>query len=300
MTAPQIQKNPPHGTPLEGTADAESHYLAAIGRTVRELRARRAMSRKVLAGTAQVSERYLAQLETGETNPSVILLGRVAQALGTSLVELLDTRDKSPEARMIERFLGQLPEPRLQEALAQLMRHFGQDEATRRQRIALVGLRGAGKSTLGRALAAETQAPFVELNAAIEQEAGIGLNEVFQLYGQSGYRRLERRALEKLIARDEQMIITVGGGIVSEGDTFNLLLMNCVTVWVKASPEEHMARVVAQGDLRPMEGSAEAMEDLRRILAAREALYSQADITLDTTGHTPAHSLAQLRAALNP
>jgi XRE family aerobic/anaerobic benzoate catabolism transcriptional regulator len=177
------------------------------------------------------------------------------------------------------------------------MRDFGSDDLQRRKRIALVGLRGAGKSTLGRALAAELERPFVELNAAIEAEAGMPLTEIFQLYGQPGYRRLERLSLENLIKQNDAFVISVGGGIVSNTETFNLLLINCYTVWVKATPEEHMARVIAQGDLRPMHGNTEAMEDMRRILSAREPLYSKADLTLDTTGETPTASLAQLRTA---
>ena len=184
--------------------------------------------------------------------------------------------------------------------MLRLMRDYGSEDAARRRRIALVGLRGAGKSTLGRALAAELGTPFVELNGAIEAEAGVSLNEIFMLYGQPGFRRLERRCLENIVARHEAAVITVGGGIVSEAETFNLLLMNCYTVWVKASPEEHMSRVVAQGDLRPMEGSAEAMEDMRRILVARESLYSKADYTLDTTGRTPEECLKQLRQTVTP
>jgi XRE family aerobic/anaerobic benzoate catabolism transcriptional regulator len=184
--------------------------------------------------------------------------------------------------------------------LLRLMRDFGSEDAARRRRIALVGLRGAGKSTLGRALAAELAVPFVELNSAIEAEAGMSINEVFSLYGQPGFRRLERRCLDKFVSEHESAVITVGGGIVSEAETFNLLLMNCYTVWIKASPEEHMSRVVAQGDLRPMEGSAEAMEDMRRILVARESLYSKADFTLDTTGRTPEECLMQLRQTLIP
>ena len=151
-----------------------------------------------------------------------------------------------------------------------------------------------------RADAASPWSPFVELNGAIEAEAGVSLNEIFMLYGQPGFRRLERRCLENIVAQHEAAVITVGGGIVSEAETFNLLLMNCYTVWVKASPEEHMSRVVAQGDLRPMEGSAEAMEDMRRILVARESLYSKADFTLDTTGRTPEECLTQLRNTVTP
>lgn len=277
---------------------ADTEFIQALGVRVREARARHGMSRKTLAANSEVSERYLAQVESGETNPSIMVLRHVAHALGISLIELLEARQSSPEYRLISRFLEQLPPTRLEEALLRLMRDFGHEDATRRQRIALVGLRGAGKSTLGRALASGLSRPFVELNGAIEAEAGMSLNEVFMLYGQPGFRRLERRCLESFIGQHESAVITVGGGIVSEAETFNLLLMNCFTVWVKASPEEHMARVVAQGDFRPMEGNTEAMEDMRRILLAREPLYSKADLTLDTTGKRPEESLAQLLEAV--
>lgn len=281
---------------IDDTADAE--FIAALGIRVRESRARHGMSRKSLAQNAGVSERYLAQVESGETNPSIMVLRHVAHALGVSANELLEPRHDSVEHQLISRFLEQLPAHRLEDVLQRLMRDFGNENSSRRQRIALVGLRGAGKSTLGRALAGELDVPFIELNTAIEAEAGMSLNEVFSLYGQPGFRRLEKRCLENFIAQNERAVITVGGGIVSEAETFNLLLMNCFTVWVKATPEEHMSRVVAQGDFRPMEGNAEAMEDMRRILAAREPLYSKADVTLDTTGQRTEDSLTQLRRAL--
>ncbi|MBN8475212.1 helix-turn-helix transcriptional regulator [Sulfuritalea sp.] len=274
---------------------ADAEFIRAVGNRVREARARRGMSRKALALSSAVSERYLAQVESGETNPSIMVLRHVTHALGISLLELIEPQQGSNEYRLIAHFLEQLSPSRLEDAMLRLMRDFGSEDAARRRRIALVGLRGAGKSTLGRSLAAELAIPFVELNGAIEAEAGVSLNEIFMLYGQPGFRRLERRCLENIVARHEAAVITVGGGIVSEAETFNLLLMNCYTVWVKASPEEHMARVVAQGDLRPMEGSAEAMEDMRRILVARESLYSKADFTLDTTGRTPEECLTQLR-----
>ena len=282
---------------IDEAADAE--FIQALGVRVREARARRGMSRKILALNSDVSERYLAQVESGETNPSIMVLRHVAHALGISLIELLEPQQGSPDYRLISRFLEQLSPTRLEEALLHLMRDFGNEDASRRKRIALVGLRGAGKSTLGRALAGELSLPFLELNSAIEAEAGMSLNEVFMLYGQPGFRRLERGCLESFIARHESAVITVGGGIVSEAETFNLLLMNCFTIWVKATPEEHMSRVVAQGDFRPMEGNTEAMEDMRRILVAREPLYSKADFTLDTTGQRPEDSLAQLRQAVS-
>jgi len=248
-----------------------------------------------MSQSAGVSERYLAQLEAGEGNASVLLLRSVARALETPLTELIDPRESSVEKRLIRRFLDRLPAHRLEDAMFRLMRDYGEEATTRRKRIALVGLRGAGKTTLGSALAAELDTPFVELDREIEREAGVSLSEIFLLYGQAGYRRIERRCLERLLTATSEMVMTVGGGIVSEPDAYNLLLQHCFTVWVKASPDEHMARVVAQGDLRPMQGHTEAMADLKRILDAREPLYRKADVTLDTAGEAPQQSLLKLR-----
>lgn len=282
--------------PAESRRDPDDDtdaFLAQLGRRVRETRERAGYSRRSLSSEAQVSERYLAQLEAGDGNVSVVLLRRVARALGTTLPEILG--DAAPERRLIRRFLDELPPHRLEEALFRLMRDFGRDEATRRSRIALVGLRGAGKTTLGTSLARERRWPFVELDREIERDAGMSLSELFMLVGQPGYRRIERRCLERVLDAHEHLVLAVGGGIVSEPDTYQLLLERCYTIWVKAAPEEHMGRVVAQGDMRPMEGNAEAMEDLKRILAAREPLYRKADAIVDTSGADPAQSLAALK-----
>jgi len=274
----------------------EDHaFLASMGRTVRELRERRGMARKALSQGAGVSERYLAQLEAGEGNASVLLLRNVARALGVPLTDIVSPRESSVEQRLIRRFLERLPEHRLEDVVFRLMRDFGQEESARRKRIALVGLRGAGKSTLGSALAQDIRCPFVELDREIEREAGITLSEIFLLYGQTGYRRIERRCLERTLGAHDRFVLSVGGGIVSEPETYNVLLLSCFTVWVKASPDEHMARVLAQGDLRPMQDNEEAMEDLKRILDARDPLYRKADATLETSGEPPEQSLAKLR-----
>ena len=236
------------------------------------------MARKVLSQSAGVSERYLAQLEAGEGNASVLLLRSVARALGMPLTELIDPREIGREAAdpPLPRRLARAP---ARGVVFRLMRDFGHEEAARKKRIALVGLRGAGKTTLGSALARGSRMPFVELDREIEREAGISLSEVFLLYGQAGYRRIERRCLERVIdsaARD--------GDDASAAASFRsprpttCCCSNCFTVWVKAAPEEHMARVVAQGDFRPMQGNAEAMDDLKRILDAREPLYRKADV----------------------
>jgi len=276
-----------------GISDPE--FLRKLGARVREARQQRGMARKLVSQSADVSERYLAALEGGEGNASIILLRRIASAIGTPLAELVDEGYLASEQRQVRRLLDSLPPNRLEEALRRLMQEFGQDEAVRRRRIALIGLRGAGKSTLGAALAKWLRRPFVELDREIEREAGISLSEIFLLYGQPGYRRIERRCLERIVHQQQDVVFTVGGGIVSEPETYNLLLMNCFTVWIKAAPEEHMARVVAQGDTRPMAGHDEAMKDLRNILASREALYARADATVDTSGTTVEASLEALR-----
>lgn len=278
-----------------GLTDSDPEFLCSLGRRVREAREQRGLARKALARDANVSERYLAQLETGEGNASVVLLRRLAVALGVRIVDLLDPGTDVAEQRMLRRFLDSLPAERLREVLQRLTTEFGQDAAVRRKRITLIGLRGAGKSTLGQELAKSLRRPFIELDQEIEREAGISLSEVFLLYGQAGYRRIERRCLERIIHSQDEIVLSVGGGIVSEPETYNLLLLNCYTVWVKARPEEHMARVVAQGDTRPMAGHAEAMDDLRNILSAREPLYSKADTTLDTSGRSVGDSLAELQ-----
>jgi len=288
-----VQRRAPAAAPSANNSD-DADFLAAMGRHAREARERRGMARKAISQNAGVSERYLAQLEAGEANASVLLLRSVARALDLPLTELLDPRESSVEQRLIHRLLDGLPAHRLEDVVFRLMRDFGDEASARRRRVALIGLRGAGKSTLGSALAATLRNPFVELDREIEREAGISLSEVFLLYGQAGYRRIERHCLERLIRAHPEMVMTVGGGIVSEPETYNLLLRNCFTVWIKASPDEHMARVVAQGDLRPMQGNAEAMKDLARILDAREPLYRKADITLDTSGDDPAQSLSKL------
>jgi len=289
----------PAPSPPAEDATEDASLLANIGKRVREARERRGMARKNLSQHSSVSERYLAHLEAGEANVSVLLLRNVARALGMPLTELVDAQESSVEQRLIRRFLDNLPERQLEDVVFRLMRDFGPEAAARKRRLALVGLRGGGKTTLGSALADELRLPFVELDREIERDAGISLSEVFSLYGQTGYRRIERRCLERIIQSGKQLVMAVGGGIVSEAETYNLLLANCFTVWIKASPAEHMARVVAQGDFRPMQGNAEAMEDLNRILNAREPLYRKADVTLDTVGERSEQSLAKLRQAVS-
>jgi XRE family transcriptional regulator, aerobic/anaerobic benzoate catabolism transcriptional regulator len=271
----------------------------SLGKRVRELRNCRGMTRKQVSQEADVSERHLAQLESGEGNISVLLLQRIAGALRVPLANLFAPQTEEPaQRRLIQRFLERLPEHRLEDVVSRLMRDFGHEEKMRRMRIALIGMRGAGKSTLGAKLAEETKNRFVELDKEIEKDTGMPLEEIFSLYGQSGFRAIEKRTLEKVLKENERAVISVGGGVVSEPETFDYLLSHCYTVWIKAQPEQHMSRVVAQGDFRPMAANDQAMEDLRRILEAREPLYRKADLVLDTSGSSVEESFAQLKATL--
>ena len=257
------------------------------------------MTRKMAARDAGVSERHFAELEAGGGNVSVVLLRRIAGALGVSLHELFSSdAEESAEKQLIQRFLQRLPAPRLEELIARLRREFDQEEKARRTRVALIGLRGAGKSTLGSRWAQEANLPFVELDHEIEKDTGMPLAEIFSLYGQAGYRAIEKRTLERVLRENERLVLSVGGGVVSEKETFDYLLTHCYTVWIKAQPEEHMSRVMAQGDFRAMKGNDQAMNDLRRILEAREPLYRKANMCLDTSGISVDEGFSRLKAAL--
>jgi XRE family transcriptional regulator, aerobic/anaerobic benzoate catabolism transcriptional regulator len=279
--------------------NTNDEFLGFLGKRVRELRNRRGLTRKMMAREADVSERHLAQLEAGEGNISIVLLRRIAAALHVSLAELFAAEAETRHEKvLIQRFLERLPAHRVEDAMARLLREFGEEEAERRKRVALIGLRGAGKSTLGLRLSEEMKVPFIELDREIEKDTGMPLGEIFSLYGQTGYRAIEKRLLERVLREHERAILSVGGGVVSEKETYDYLLANCYTIWIKARPEEYMARVIAQGDLRVMGGSNQAMEDLRRILEAREPLYRKADMYLDTSGNSVDESFAKLKAAL--
>ena len=281
------------------TAPANGSFLRSLGSRVRELRSRRGMTRKQVSQESDVSERHLAQLESGEGNISVVLLQRIAKSLNRPISDFFATQAEEPaEKRLIQRFLERLPEDRLKDVVSRLVRDFGHEEGMRRMRIALIGMRGAGKSTLGAKLAAETNQRFVELDSEIERETGMPLGEIFSLYGQAGFRAIEKRTLERVLKENERAVISVGGGVVSERETFDYLLSNCYAVWIKAQPEEHMSRVMAQGDFRPMAANDQAMEDLRRILEAREPLYRKADLCLDTSGTSVNESFAKLKTLL--
>lgn len=276
-------------------------FLAAMGERVRLLRARRGMTRKALAAEAQVSERHLANLESGAGNASVLFLRQLTRPLNCSLAEIIgDETTSSAEWLMIRELLQGRDNEALKRARLALGELFTQapPDPNRRHRIALIGLRGAGKSTLGRMLADDLKVPFVELNRVIEQLAGCSPSEIHALYGASAYRRYEQRALDAVIQEHERAVIASPGGLVSETATFNHLLAHCYTVWLQATPEEHMRRVIAQGDLRPMAGNKESMDDLKRILAGRSEFYAKADLAFDTSGQTLADSYLQLRDRL--
>jgi XRE family aerobic/anaerobic benzoate catabolism transcriptional regulator len=258
------------------------------------------MTRKILARDSGLSERYLAQLESGKGNVSIKLLHRVGDALNLPLARLVGEPEESAELRLIVELLRRVPPGRLGEARGLLDAHFAEpDRRARQQRIALIGLRGAGKSTLGSLLGRYLDVPFIELDAEIERDFGLSLGEIFALSGQSAYRRSERRALDGVIERHPRFVLAAGGSIVAEAETYEQLLSRCFTVWIKASPEEHMSRVVAQGDFRPMADNKEAMADLERILAARTPLYARADAVVETAQSTVEASLHRLLAALS-
>jgi XRE family aerobic/anaerobic benzoate catabolism transcriptional regulator len=261
-------------------------FLVALGERVRALRSRRGITRKALATSAEVSERHLANLEYGLGNASILILLQVSKALQCSLAELIgDITTTSPEWLMLRELLEGQDENtlrRVRVAVGELLGTGGAN-VQRSPRVALIGLRGAGKSTLGRMLAEDIGFPFVELSREIEQFAGCTINEIQALYGQNAYRRYERRALEEAIQIYPEAVLAIPGGLVSDPATFNLLLAHCTTVWLHADPEDHMKRVLAQGDTRPMAHSKEAMDDLKSILAGRAAFYSKAEFRLDTS-----------------
>ena len=274
--------------------------LKSLGDRVRQARARRGMTRKQLARDSGVSERYLAQIEGGKGNISVLVLRQLANALNLP-VDVLLFEGPEPAVELVHtvEFLRGLSPDNLKLAHQMLLQQFGGvDPAARHGRIALIGLRGAGKSTLGAALAERLQMPFLELDRLIEQASGLTLDLIFDFRGQAGFRELERRCLDGVLQRHSCFVLATGGSLVSEPGTFERLLSSCFTVWLRTSPREHMQRVIAQGDMRPMSDSRDAMADLERILAERDVLYSKADIQIDTAGRTVEESLEMLIQSL--
>lgn len=292
-----------HGVGEEQGLDGEarkSAVLVALGERVRGLRSRRGMTRKALAVATGVSERHLANLEYGQGNASILVLLQVAQALQCTLADLTgDITTSNAEWLLIREMLGPCSEATLRRvrlSIADVLGHA--QSAQRSSRIALVGLRGAGKTTLGQMLAEDLGLAFVELSAEIERFAGCSISEIQSLYGVNAYRRYERRALEEVIQVYPEVVIATPGGLVSDPATFNLLLSNCTSVWLQANPEDHMTRVMEQGDMRPMAASQEAMEDLRGILAGRAAFYSKSDLSIDTSAQSLPQTFEALRGAV--
>ena len=287
----------------DSDASSRHPFLDSLGERVRLLRARRGLTRRAVAQAAQVSERHLANLEGGTGNASILILLQVAQALGCSLSELLgDVTTSSPEWLLLRQALAHRSEPELQKvrlALPDLL-HEQADHSQRNRHIALIGLRGAGKSSLGRLLAQTLGWPFVELTQRVEALAGCGTSEIHSLYGPLAYRRYERRALEEALETLPEAVIATPGGLVSDTDNFQHLLAHCLTVWLQATPEDHMGRVLAQGDTRPMAANPEAMDDLRRILDGRAAFYAKADLSLMTSGQSVQQAYQALLALLAP
>jgi XRE family transcriptional regulator, aerobic/anaerobic benzoate catabolism transcriptional regulator len=281
-------------------ADSKNPTLIALGERVRALRARRAVTRKALAATAQVSERHLANLEGGQGNASVLILEAVASALDCSLAELMgDETTATPEWLLIRELLQGKSQTQLKDAHRALSGLFESNAPVSPTQIALVGLRGAGKSTLGAGLAKALGYVFVELNTVIEGLAACKVAEIHALYGANAYRRYERRALEETLDAHAKVVIATPGGLVSDTAALSVLLKRCTTVWLQATPEEHMGRVLAQGDKRPMKGNREAMDDLRRILKEREAFYAKASMSFSTTDKSVQDSVAALQALLS-
>jgi XRE family transcriptional regulator, aerobic/anaerobic benzoate catabolism transcriptional regulator len=295
--------------PAETEPEADkSPLLAELGERVKAQRARKGMTRKALAQAAGVSGRHLANLEYGVGNASVLVLDQVARALQCSLAQLLgDETTSTPEWLLIRELLQGRSDATLKRVREQIgamlgtggvqgaVQAVGGKAPSRSPCIALVGLRGAGKSTLGQMLAQDLGFPFLELSRQIEQFAGCTVAEIQALYGQNAYRRYERRALEEAIQIYPEAVIAVPGGLVSDAATFNILLSHCTTVWLQATPADHMQRVMAQGDMRPMAASKEAMQDLKAILAGRAPYYSKAEFTIDTSAQTLVQSFEQLR-----
>jgi XRE family transcriptional regulator, aerobic/anaerobic benzoate catabolism transcriptional regulator len=281
--------------------DPETGFLEQLGQRVRTMRALRGMSRKVLAKVSGISERYIAQLESGKGNVSIVLLRRVSDAMGAHLEDLIPIGEPSPDWPVIRDLLRKATPNQIAQAKDVLA---GQSASAQRRMsfagIALIGLRGAGKSTLGKLLAKKIGWSFVELNKEIERENGLSVAEIIALYGQEGFRRMEQAALTALLERKEPMVLATGGGIVSEPLTFDLILSSFYTIWVKAEPEEHMARVRGQGDLRPMADDRSAMAELRTILKSREPLYARAAAVVDTAGLSVDAAAARLIEAVAP
>jgi len=282
-----------------GTTPADQAYLERVGERVRLARARRGMSRKSLSRASGVSERYLAELERGAGNASLLVLRQIADALSIEAAALVsDALERPVDLTLALHQLERLSPADLAEARRLIAQRFGQAGPSAQGRIALVGLRGAGKTTLGQLAAQALAVPFVELDREIERASGMELSEIFAVHGQAMFRSLERQCLETIVARFERVMIATGGSLVTEPATYDLLLSTCFVVWLSAAPDEHMSRVLAQGDLRPMADGPQAMDDLKAILESRTPLYAKANAVVNTGGKSEAQAFAALLAAM--
>jgi XRE family aerobic/anaerobic benzoate catabolism transcriptional regulator len=282
------------------TDNPETSFLEQLGQRVRTMRALRGMSRKVLAKVSGISERYIAQLESGKGNVSIVLLRRVSHAMGAHVEDLIPATEPAPDWPVIRDLVRKATPSQIAQAKDILSGQAISAQRTSFAGIALIGLRGAGKSTLGKLLAKKIGWSFVELNKEIEAQNGLSVAEIIALYGQEGFHRMEQAALTQLLVRKEPMVLATGGGIVSEPVTFDLILSSFYAVWLKAEPEEHMARVRRQGDLRPMADDRSAMTELRTILLSREPLYARASAVVDTAGLSVDAAAARLIEAVAP
>jgi XRE family aerobic/anaerobic benzoate catabolism transcriptional regulator len=280
--------------------DPETAFLEQLGQRVRTMRGVAGMSRKVLAKVSGISERYIAQLESGKGNVSIVLLRRVSNAIGVHLEDMIPGSEPTPDWPMIRALIRNATPDQIAHAKEILSGNGAAQRQMSFAGIALIGLRGAGKSTLGKLLAKKIGWSFVELNKEIEAQNGLSVAEIIALYGQEGFRRMEQAALGQLLARRELMVLATGGGIVSEPLTFDLILSSFYTIWLKAEPEEHMARVRRQGDLRPMADDRSAMTELRTILLSRQPLYARASAVVDTAGLSVDAAAARLIDAVAP
>lgn len=263
--------------------EAMNNWLAEIGRRVRSLRAQRGVSRKHLSNHSEISERYLAQVESGQANLSFAMLYKISRALDVNLLDLIDLDRHGPEDAELHALINRMDNDQKHKLLAHVQTVVGTARRETSNRFALLGLRGAGKSTIGRAAADQLEMPFIRISDRIVELAGMSLAEIMDLGGQNAYRRWESAALHDIIEKTDRCLIETGGSLVAEAPTYNLLRERCTLVWVQAQPEQHMNRVMQQGDMRPFDSHKQSLDDLKLMLQERETFYSQADYQIDTS-----------------
>ena len=288
-TMPNYKKNFSLKSSLK--IEKEKKILANIGLIIKKIRIQRGITRDILAIKSKISLRYLAKLESGNCNPTISVLKNIAYALNITFKELMFTENSDNKKNLVKNKIDQYNNVQLKEILL-FLNKFDKEQPKKinKNKIALIGLRGAGKTTLGSMFSEEFNMPLYEITNEIEKESGMKVNEIMELGGQSMYRRLEYSAIYNLSKKNKKLIILTGGSMVSEKQTFDFVLNNFFTIWIKATPREHMERVIKQGDLRPMASNPKAMDDLNNILKERKNLYSQADVILNTKDKDPGRS----------